>query len=116
MAAFLELLARAFDVVRIKPKLFDPADETRNNILVNMELGGMICEVQLMLYEHAQIKRTMHKFYEITRSSSFVHCLHPLWLAVDESLLAIAPEALSEMDEDPQHTARPSLGYYFISM
>lgn len=57
MAVFMELLARTFEITGMKPKLFDPTDDTRNNVLVNLRLNGMVCEVQLMLYEHDRLKR-----------------------------------------------------------
>merc|ERR1712232_308765 len=79
MAAFLEVLDRAFEITRIKPKYFDSSDDTQNCILVNVSVGSMVCEVQCLLYEHALLKRLMHKMYEIVRAPSIAHCLVPLW-------------------------------------
>ena len=100
MGAFLELLSRAFRIVRIKPKLFDRTDDTRNNVLVNLDLCDMVCEVQLMLYEHSQIKREMHKVYEITRAASFVSCLRPTWPSSDHAVLKVASAVAGEEQDE----------------
>ena len=48
-----------FRIIRVKSKLFDPNDDTHNNVLVLMDVCGMICEIQLMMHEHAMIKLEM---------------------------------------------------------
>lgn len=72
LAMFMAVMARDFgsDLVRVKNK-FAEREEGPPDLHVNLRIGGHIAEVQLTLGDFLEIKKSMHKYYELERASSF---------------------------------------------
>jgi hypothetical protein len=58
-------------VVRIKNKFLDAGGSEYRDVLVNVRFQGHVCEVQLALHTLLQMKKYMHKYYEVQRAEHF---------------------------------------------
>eukprot|EP00746_Dinoflagellata_sp_MGD_P005817 gnl/MRDRNA2_/MRDRNA2_111278_c0_seq1.p1 gnl/MRDRNA2_/MRDRNA2_111278_c0~~gnl/MRDRNA2_/MRDRNA2_111278_c0_seq1.p1 ORF type:complete len:643 (-),score=155.14 gnl/MRDRNA2_/MRDRNA2_111278_c0_seq1:755-2527(-) len=74
MALMLAVLRKNFSVVRVVNK-FKPEESSNGQFVqppdlhINIDFeGGWLVEVQLLLSDFLTIKKTLHKFYEITRA------------------------------------------------
>jgi hypothetical protein len=106
MAVFFELLSRTpgIRILRVKNKLVNtelkPQEQT--TILINVEIEKLdptqkplVAEVQLTLQDYLDIKKALHKFYQIVRASDYAAVLGPIFPVQLESAgyLTAAEEA-----------------------
>jgi len=98
LAAFLAYVRTCLDVVRVKNKFSDlkegGAPGKYRDVLVNWRVAGHVCEMQLALKDLSQIKKEMHKYYEIQRAEFFTEVVEPMF----KQPLDVDGEALLEAE------------------
>ena len=86
------------DIIRVKNKFSDLAEPGAENryrdVLMNWRVAGHVCETQLALADLSQIKKEIHKYYEIQRAQFFTEVVQPMF----KQPLDVDGEALLEAE------------------
>jgi hypothetical protein len=78
--AELLLFFYGVEVVRIVNRMDDADLRQPPNIAINVTLeGGLICELQFILRDVLQVKKTLHKYYEVLRARNHTSLLYTLF-------------------------------------
>ena len=99
LAAFLAFMRHlGLDIIRVKNKFSDLAEPGAENryrdVLMNWRVAGHVCETQLALADLSQIKKEIHKYYEIQRAQFFTEVVQPMF----KQPLDVDGEALLEAE------------------
>ena len=58
-------------VVRVKDRLSEPASGGYRDVMLNVEIEGHVCELQLHLAKLIAIKSKAHRVYQLQRSAGW---------------------------------------------
>ena len=118
MAVFFELLSNTpgIRIVRVKNKLVNAKlkSEEQTTILINVEINQLdptglplMVEVQLMFQDYLDIKKALHKFYQIIRANNPAEVLTPIFPVLLKSSGLLTKE--EEVNDKEVQTLREQL-------